>query len=264
MKKANRYQKIIETIFLDRHQPDVREIEFEREDIVRVAAKLQIKLPKNLGDLIYTFRYRGELPQAIRDTAPEGETWLIRPAGTARYRFALSKQSIIVPHTMMAETKIPNATPGVIEMYAQTDEQALLAKLRYNRLIDLFTGLACYSLQNHLRTTVPGMGQVETDEVYVGLDRKGGHYVLPVQVKGNRDLLNVVQIEQDMAMCADKFPLLQCRPLAAQFMNDELIALFEFCNSEHGVVVLHERHYRLVAPDQIHDADLKAYQQRPD
>ena len=68
---------------------------------------------------------------------------------------------------MLVETKIPDATPGVISRYAINDEQGLLAKLRYNRLIDIFTGLTCYSLQNHLRTTVPELGQVETDEIYL-------------------------------------------------------------------------------------------------
>ena len=95
-------------------------------------------------------------------------------------------------------------------MYALSDEQALLAKLRYNRLLDTFTGLTCYSLQNHLRTKVPNVGQVEVDEIYVGLDRKGAHYVLPIQAKGGNDQINIVQIEQDLAMCAAKFPALQC------------------------------------------------------
>ncbi len=36
-----------------------------------------------------------------------------------------------------------------------------------------FTGITCYSLQNHLRTSVPDIGQVETDELYVGVDKKG-------------------------------------------------------------------------------------------
>lgn len=66
---------------------------------------------------------------------------------------------------MLAETKIPDSTPGIIAKYALNDEQALLAKVRYNRLIDIFTGVACYSLQSHLRTTVPKIGQVETDEI---------------------------------------------------------------------------------------------------
>lgn len=40
-----------------------------------------------------------------------------------------------------------------------TDEQALLTRARYNRLIDVFTGLTCYSVQNHLRTTVNNTGE---------------------------------------------------------------------------------------------------------
>jgi hypothetical protein len=56
---------------------------------------------------------------------------------------------------MLAETKVPDSTPGLISLYALNDEQALLARLRYNRLIDIFTGISCYSLQSHLRTALP-------------------------------------------------------------------------------------------------------------
>lgn len=44
------------------------------------------------------------------------------------------------------------------------------------------------------------MGGVETDEHYVGVDRQGIHYALPVQAKGGRDHLSVVQIEQDIGI----------------------------------------------------------------
>jgi hypothetical protein len=137
------------------------------------------------------------------------------------------------------------------------DEQALLAKVCYNRLIDIFTGVTCYSLQNHLRTTVAEMGQVETDEIYVGVDRRGAQYVFPVQPKGGTDKLNIVQIEQDFAVCAQKFPALICRAFAAQFMEDDLIALFGFEISEDGVALTDEKHYRLVEPDDISAKDLQ-------
>ena len=211
---------------------------------------------------MYTFRYRGALPQAIRDTAPAGEYWVIRPAGTARYCFALSSQPVILPNAALVETKIPDSTPGLIEMYALSDEQALLAKLRYNRLLDTFTGITCYSLQNHLRTNVPHVGQVEVDEIYVGLDRKGAHYVLPVQAKGGRDQINIVQIEQDLAMCATKFPSLQCRPIAGQFIRDDSIALFEFVLVDNQIAILHEKHYRLVPSEKIDREEIKTYQSR--
>src|SRR5258705_3722312 len=98
--------------------------------------------------------------------------------GRAKYQFILRRQTNFRPNENLAQTKIPDATPGIISKYAMTDEQALLAKVRYNRLIDIFTGLTCYSLQNHLRTTVPEMGQVETDELYIGIDKKGVHYLI--------------------------------------------------------------------------------------
>lgn len=257
------YRKIIERIFLSRYRAGDREVVFEREEIVRAASKLRIELPKNLGDVVYSFRYRKGLPESVKAKAPEGHSWIIQPAGRARYRFLATTVSNIVPSKTLAETKVPDATPGVIAMYALSDEQALLAKLRYNRLIDTFTGVTCYSLQNHLRTSVPNMGQVETDELYVGVDRKGVHYVFPVQAKGGKDLLSVVQIEQDMGLCADKFPSLVCRPIAAQFMEGDLIALFELEKGSNGVVaVSHEKHYRLVPPDQMTPDDLRTYRER--
>jgi hypothetical protein len=144
-------------------------------------------------------------------------------------------------------------------MYALNDEQALLARLRYNRLIDIFTRVACYSLQNHLRTFVKGVGQTETDEIYIGVDRKGSHYVFPVQAKGGNDKLSFVQISQDVALCAQKFPSLICRPIGAQFMKDSIIALFEFEDGDKGVRIASEKHYRLVAPEDISPKLLKKY-----
>ena len=162
----------------------------------------------------------------------------------------------------MAETKIPDSTPGIIMKYAFNDEQALLAKLRYNRLIDIFSGVTCYSLQNHLRTTVPDMGQVETDEIYVGIDKRGAQYVFPIQAKGGTDQLGIVQIEQDAALCAAKFPQLICRPIAAQFIVDNLIALFAFEENNDDVTIIDEKHYRLVSPEQMTDEDLANYRNR--
>ena len=263
--RGDRYGKLIEHVFATRYVKGASEVAFDREDIERAAATLGIKLPKNIGDVVYSFRYRRTLPPAVQEKAPAGHEWIIRPAGSGRYRFvATAAVTTIIPDAMLAETKVPDATPGVIALYAQGDEQALLARLRYNRLIDTFTGVTCYSLQSHLRTQVTGIGQVETDEIYVGVDRRGAHYVFPVQAKGGSDKLSVIQIEQDLAMCAAKWPGLICRPIAAQFMAGDLIALFEFDLGDAGVVKTAERHYRLVPPDQLTPEDLAAYRRRPE
>lgn len=256
------YRSIIEHIFFNHYQEGDNAITFERSEIPDAATALGVDIPKNLGDVPYSFRYRAALPDSIVEKAPSGHVWIIRSVGRSRYRFVAVRSLLTPPNPDLAETKVPDATPGIITKYTGKDEQALLVKVRYNRLIDLFSGVTCYSLQNHLRTTVPEMGQVETDELYVGVDRRGIQYVFPVQAKGGRDRLNVVQIEQDLALCAARFPGLVCRPIGAQFMEDEVIALFEFEESELGVRVASERHYRLVPPDQITEEDLKAYRQR--
>jgi hypothetical protein len=262
LKTATRYSAIIESVFFSRYQNGMREVPFEREEIEKVALRLRVKPPKNLGDLVYSFRYRAMLPATITSLASEQEIWIIRPAGRGKYTFNLVKNTPIVPNEHMAVTKVPDATPGIVAKYALDDEQALLAKVRYNRLVDIFTGVTCYSLQNHLRTAVPELGQVETDELYIGVDKKGAHYVFPIQAKGGKGKLNIVQIEQDFAVCATKFPLLVCRPIAAQFLEEGAIALFEFESGENGVTISSEKHYKLVAPKDVTDADLATYRGR--
>jgi hypothetical protein len=258
-KRPNRYTRIIEKIFLAHYTGGAGEVPFERGEMISTAEGLKIELPKNLGDVVYSFRYRADLPEKIRRAAPEGYTWIIMPAGRGRYRFVTIKDEPIAPREMLAETKIPDSTPGLVAKYSFNDEQALLARLRYNRLIDIFTGVTCYSLQNHLRTTVPDFGQVETDEIYVGVDRRGANYVFPVQAKAGKDRLNIVQILQDLGLCEHKFPNLIRRSIAAQLMGDNLIALFAFEKGEAGVKMTTEKHYRLVPPKDITESDLEAY-----
>jgi hypothetical protein len=262
---GNIYGKIIAEIFAEKYIPGCPRVEFERRDIEKAAASLKIALPKNLGDLIYSFRYRQWLPESVRRSAPAGKHWVIRPAGRSQYAFEISTILNIKPNPALSQTSVPDATPGIIEMHRLTDEQAMLARIRYNRLIDIFTSVTCYALQSHLRTTVPGMGQVETDELYVGLDKRGAQFVFPVQAKRGNDRLSVVQIEQDLAMCKTKFPSLICVPIAACAMDDRVIALFSFeptaRHSDNTVAVTAEKHYRLVPPEEISAELLATYSQ---
>ena len=56
------------------------------------------------------------------------------------------------------------------------------------------------------------MGQIEIDEVYVGVNRNGQQFVVPVQAKGGSDRLGTIQTAQDIACCRVKFSSLTCRP----------------------------------------------------
>jgi hypothetical protein len=259
---ANRYKALIEKIFLDRYQDGVMEIPFARVDLETAAQALGLVLPKNLGDVVYSMRYRTTMPEALLSRQPTGMEWIIKGAGRALYAFKLVKINRITPNPQLAVIKLPDATPEIVTAYALSDEQALLAKVRYNRLIDIFLGIACFSLQNHLRTTVRGVGQIEIDEIYVGVDRHGRQYVVPVQAKGGTDQLSVVQTEQDLACCAEKFPSLICRSVSAQFIADDLIAMFELIVEDDEVKIIDEKHYRLSSVEAITAADLAVYGRR--
>lgn len=99
MTNPNRYERIIQHIFNQKFRPGDLEVAFSRDDVIAAARTLAIEPPRNLGDVIYSFRRRTALPADVN-------------------------------------AKAPDATPGLISRYVLNDGQSLLAKIRYNRLID--------------------------------------------------------------------------------------------------------------------------------
>ena len=264
----NRYLDIIKWVFRRNYQDGSTEVSFPRSELADAARDLGLEVPKNLGDIVYSIRYRTEMPGELDKLAPAGMTWALFPAGRSYYAFRRVAINQIEPRVGLARIKVPDSTPGLIARYAMSDEQALLAKVRYNRLLDIFTGMACYSLQNHFRTSVEVQGaggatsskaQVETDELYVGIDRHGSHHILPVQAKGGTDRLSIVQIWQDFLVAKQKFGNLTARPIATQFLDDKSIALFEFSESGDQISIARERHYSLVPAEELTDQDLEEY-----
>ena len=215
--EGSRYDALIESVFFDHYREGESEFEFARTELESAAKSLGIDLPKNLGDVIYSYRFRKDLPAPVA------------------------------------------ATPELIRAYKLDDEQALLAILRYNRLIDTFPGLTTYSLQNHLRTAVHGVGQIEIDELYVGIDKRGRHYVIPVQAKGGNDRIGTVQAAQDIRFVQERFAGMRCRAIAAQFMDEEIVALFELTEQRGEIRVVEERHYRLVPAKQLDREAIRDY-----
>lgn len=253
------YEQIISHIWDAHFRDGMTEFEFVRREIIQAKEIFAPELDLNPGDVPYSYRYRRALPARILATQPQGLQWIIEGAGRARYRFRLVPANRIVPNPTLATITIPDATPELIRAYALDDEQALLAIIRYNRLIDTFLGLTTYSLQNHLRTTVKGIGQIEIDELYVGLDKRGCHYLIPVQAKGGRDQISVVQTTQDIRFVEQRFPGLLCRAISAQFMEAGIVALFELTLQDSQVRVVEERHFKLVPADRIDPVAIRNY-----
>src|ERR1700730_13486978 len=92
-RKANRYQAILVKIFSNHGGSNKKDFLFERDEIRTVANQLKIQLPKNIGDVLYSQRYRAEWHEAIKSAIPKGHDLVILPAGKSRYRFKLVRGS---------------------------------------------------------------------------------------------------------------------------------------------------------------------------
>ena len=67
-KKTSFYSAIMARLFFRGYKPGVKKIPFAREEILAVADELNMPPPKNLGDVMYSYRYRKALPQDVIDT----------------------------------------------------------------------------------------------------------------------------------------------------------------------------------------------------
>lgn len=257
------YKPALAKVFQNAYKKGDTEVSFTKEDLeqVLIAEGLDVK---NIPDIIYNARYRGGLADEVMALAPEGAAWIILPTGLSAYKFVLARDAHIKPNPDLAVIKVPDATPELIRMYGQSDEQAALARVRYNRLIDMFLGVAAYSLQNHLRTQLDSIGQLEVDELYVAVGSRGTHYVIPVQAKRGSDKVGPVQTFQDLALCRERFPELIPRAIAVYKMADETVALMEIDIVGGGkewfdVKIVDERHYKLVNRSELTEEDLAKY-----
>lgn len=223
------YDKIIEALFMEKFNDktgmEIKQIDFTKDEVVATAAKLNIII-RNIPDIIYTYRCRSELPESIRAKG----NWLIQAKSKGKYAFIRTKRPPFIPiQEGLAPVEILNALPELVEKYTAYDEQGLLSAVRYNRLVDVFTEITCFHLQSHIRTTIEG-GQIEVDDLYVGLDQNGKAYILPLEAKSpeEKDRLNWIQVSNLVKYAKLKFPDLTCRPIAAKPVDRNTIYLIEF------------------------------------
>ena len=158
--------------------------------------------------------------------------WATESAGRSAYAFRLLSQS---PHFNVAFDEyepidIYNALPEIVEGLLRNDEQSLLTRILYNRLVDIFTGLTCFHIQNHYRSFVAEVGEVELDALYVGVDKDGGVTILPIEAKssGANEFIGRIQISQMAGLVRQDFSKMKRRIIAVKPMADRTIVFIEF------------------------------------
>src|SRR5579872_4714694 len=253
MTVSNRYRRLLSCLLAKHYRDGQCKVAFSRRALAHAAAAAKLVLPEDFD------RFNSHC--APSKLAAPGEKWVLIPEGRGDYAFVATALANIRPNSGLSELTIRDATPGLLSLHALTEKQLLLAKVRHNRLIDHFTGLTCYPLQMAFRVALRGIGYVETDELYIGSNEQGKQYIIPVCAKASRDVQSIVQIWQDWKMAAEKFPHLACRPLSAQFIEGEVIALFEFQPAEHLLKIRAEKHYRLVPADSLTPEEVRSYRE---
>ncbi len=242
--------RVIARVFKKQYKKGAAVITFSMDDIRDAISVVSRDNPSykenNVADVRYQYTSgRRPLPKEIDELGP----WMIEGRGKGNYAFVRLKESprISIPadlHVIL----LPDATPEIVLEYAGSDEQGILAKLRYNRILDIFLGITCYHLQNHWRTAVKTKGQLEIDDLYVGLDVDGRQYVVPIEAKGRKDHLSKTQIVQNIAFARERYPKLIIKPIGIQEIKDKEIVAIEFTpgKTPDAIKIKEMRRYKLV------------------
>ncbi len=229
--KPTGYDKALLEIFQRHYRQGARYLKFNKDELAEACRKQGITI-RNIPDVIYAYRSRRKLPSAIQETGH----WAIEAAGKGAYAFRLldNPPHFDIPFPDYAPVDIYNALPEVVEGLLREDEQSLLTTVLYNRLVDIFTGLTCFHIQNHYRGFVKELGEVELDALYAGVDKTGALYVLPVEAKSQaeNELIGRIQISQMVKLVQQDFADLRRRILAIKALPDSTIAMVEFNDQE--------------------------------
>lgn len=68
-----------------------------------------------------------------------------------------------------------------------------------------------------------------------------------------------MQTTQGIRFAEQKFPGMHCRAIATQFLDNDVVALFELTLQDDEIRVAEERHYRLVPAGQLDAEAIRSY-----
>jgi hypothetical protein len=250
VEKSRNRDKVMQRVFEKRYTAGSSEVLFSMDDIrdaIEAVAKTRPAYrERNVADVRYEYTSgRRPLPESIDKLGP----WMIQGRGKGRYALVkLGASPAISIQEDLLSILLPSATPDIVLEYAGTDEQGLLAKVNYNRLLDIFLKITCYHLQNHWRTSIKNKGQCEIDDLYVGLDINGKQFVIPVEAKCASERLSRTQVAQIIDFARDRYPKLIIRPVGVQEMRDGSMVLIEFAPASNpdDIKIKEMRRYKLV------------------
>src|SRR2546423_2980 len=103
--KGSVYGDAIRTVFFKGYVKGINRFIFNRRELLEAMRSRGLLMPKsseeeiakNIGDIVYTFRFRKAFPKEILETAPTGKMWILLGVGDARYEFRLITTPSLAP-----------------------------------------------------------------------------------------------------------------------------------------------------------------------
>ena len=240
------YDRIINAVFDAVYREGLDELRFDLDLLKQIAAELGIP-PDNAPDIAYSYRSgRRELTEHIKGFG----NWAIfasQTRGEYVFRLLENAPTFHIPFNDFAIIDIPNAIPDVVESFLRVDEQSLLTRILYNRLLDIFTGLTCYHIQNHLRSSATG--QVEIDALYVAVGKNGELTIIPIEAKAVRETdIGRYQITQMVSYTRTVYPTMRHRIIGVKMLDDGSICMIEFSDATDPdeIKIVDVARYRLI------------------
>ena len=231
-KRSKVYTPILLAIFRRKYKPGMTAVTFTLEEVRSELAAAGLKA-RNVADLVYRMKSRTVLPEEITSKGFR----LLEITGRGLYALTIAESTLIsYPEPTPSEiVEIQDRTPFPVRRlladdFGKTDEQGLLNVLRYNDVLSHFLRVQVFHLKGHVRRSVPGIGQVEVDDVHVALS--GGLddplIIVPVEAKAKDEPVNRVQIAMQVKYANYAFPGLMVRPLTVKLFENGLVLLMEF------------------------------------
>lgn len=149
---------------------------------------------------------------------------------------------------------IIDVTPRAVLEHTIGAVDLLLARVRYNKLIDRLLKCVAHSLHTDLTYCSRTFGEITVGEVYHAVNKRGAEFVVAVQANTTSPSFGPDQAELDLEVCEELFP-----DLAPRFVHVELehfswgdvVVMYSLRNNKRGIQFDDEGHYRLVSSETV-------------
>ena len=245
------YTPILRAVFRKKYIEGATRVDFTLDDIRSelIAAGLQAK---NAPDLIYRMKSRTALPEEIQALGFR----ILQITGRGKYALIVGQSTLIeYPEPREVVTVLDRTPLPVQELLGPDlgllDEQAMLSVVRYNDLITHFLQAQAFHFKAHIRRSVPGVGQVEVDDLHLAVESTApGQYrpvIVPIEAKAKDDPVNRVQIAAQIRFAQHEYPGFAVRPITIKLFADGLLLFMEFnpTTVPDELIVVGFSHYRL-------------------